>query len=165
LFQVVTAPPLLAGQIAQSRQVTARLRKDLAQLSDGGDTGDINQQSSGHQQSGDLEQVTDDGEGGASLTSAGLYGQHTSDQKAFDRLTLKTAITATRRALAALKPFENQDRTGTLAAYRADLTRSQADFQHLLAQGATPPGSLQPPGGAFGEASLPCATRACSPVL
>ena len=165
LFQVVTAPPLLAGQIDQSRQVTARLQKDLAQLSDGGETGDINQQVGDHQDSGDLEQVSDDGENGAGLTNVGLYSQHTSDQRAFDRLTLKTAITATRRALAAMKPFVNQDRTGTLAAYKADLTRSQADFQHLLAQGATPPESLQPPGGAFGEASLHCDTRACSAAL
>ncbi len=181
LFQVVTAPPLLAGRIAQSKQVTARLQRDLEQLSDhqtdedheegrSSSTGDHRKQGGStqldengqHGDSGRMEE--DDEDGGLSLTSAGLYRRHLSDQQAFDRTTLTTVISATRRALAALKPFAKKDRTGTLAAYVAKLTKSLADFQHQRARGETPSGSLQPPGGAFGEASAACDTRACSPV-
>jgi len=169
LFQLVTAPPLLAGRIAQSKQMTARLEMDLMQLSGqqtdeehqkgGSSSMRQNQQSGSSQfdengQHGDSSRLDGgDEDGGLSLTSAALYSRHTSDQQAFDRKTLTTVITATRRALAALKPFVTQDHTGTLAAYQAELTQSLADFQHLLARGATPPESLQPPGGTFGDAS------------
>jgi hypothetical protein len=182
LFQVVTAPSLLAGRIAQSKQVTARLQNDLRQLSDqpsdedqqdgSSSSMDQNQEQgrSSHldesgQDGGSGRMDEDDEDGGLSLANAALYRRHASDQKAFDRRTLTAVITATRRALAALRPFVKRDPTGTLAAYMADLRQSLADFQNRRDRGLTPPESLQPPGGSSGEASALCGTSACSPVL
>lgn len=145
LFQVVTGPPLLAGRIAQSEQVSARLRQDLLQMTNRDRDGD-----------------NDDDD--TSRTSMGLYAWHEDDQESFDRQTLSTVITATQHALASLEPFEDQDPTGTLASYTVDLTNSLADFKHQRDNGMSPSGSLQSPGGTFGDVVVSCEAPGCSLV-
>ena len=130
LFQIVTGPPLLAGQIAQSELVSAQLKHDLDLL---------------RGLSGSEEEERE------LLTRAGLYSERLAAQKSFDHQTFRAAIGATEAALAELRPCTSDDRTGTLAERSATLRKALDILKDEHAQGLTPPEGLQAPGADFGE--------------
>jgi hypothetical protein len=146
LFQAATGPPLLAGRIAQSEQVSERLELDLRLLTEPDDEDDERAEDEG-----DRGEHEHDGRGPIGLTNARTYARHLADQKRFDRQTLSIAIGATRDALTALGPLVDRDPTGTMAGYVAALTASLLQFETRQRSDLPPPEALQPPGASFGE--------------
>ncbi len=138
LFQTVTGPPLLAGRITQSEEVTRRLQRDLRQLDD-------------YQDDDDHGDRRDDDNQYPRLIRDDTYAQHLADQHEFDRQTYTTIVAATHDALSVLNPFLREDATGALAGCVADLVRSLRDLESRHACGVPPPEAAQPPGAVFSE--------------
>jgi hypothetical protein len=131
LFEMVTAPALLRGRIDQSEQVTAVLKADLRRLQDHGED-----------------------EHGAILIER-TYRDRLLERKRFDSRTYEIVTDAANAALAAIAPFEDSDRSGTLARKMAIIRASVTDLESRRDRELPPPEAVQPPGADFGQTVTP----------
>jgi hypothetical protein len=125
--RIATGPPLLAGLIAQSEQVTEALKADLHILQD-----------------------HDEDDRGAVLTLPN-YEQRSRQLANFDDRIYANVIEAARQALITIEPYEVEDRSGLLVRHARAIRDCVVELEDRRTDGLPPPENIQPPGATFGE--------------